>query len=154
MLICKLNLEVKELAAENMRSFEHASWMVGLSNKSLTITGIYRPPPKSSITNAMFVGDFTKYLSDLLTTKLNNIILGDFMHVGDPFNSEATIFKALSHFAFALAMICFDVYRHLPSLSVNSTTENNRSEMASQTQKQTQTLGVNEPVMIQWLHLA
>ena len=36
-----------------------------------------------------------------------------------------------------LAMIRFDVCRHLPSISMNSITVSNGSEMASQTQKQT-----------------
>ena len=52
--------------------------------------------------------------------------------------------KAHSHWAFALAMICFDVYQHLSSLSVNSTIESNGSEMVSQTQKQ------NENARCEW----
>ena len=47
-------------------------------------------------------------------------------------------------FTFALAIICFDVCWHLPSLSVIRTTENNVIEMPLQTQ--TQTLSVNEPL--------
>ena len=48
--------------------------------------------------------------------------------------------RALSHWAFVLAIVCFDVCRHLPLLSVNRT-ENNIIEMTSQAQK----LSVNEP---------
>ena len=51
-------------------------------------------------------------------------------------------------FAFAFAMICIDVCRNLPSLSMNSTTEGNGSEMALQMQKQTKTVGVNEPYQL------
>ena len=94
MLICKSMMDVKEIQSQNTRSFEHASWSVSINNKSLTITGIYHPPPKDGITNSMFVDDMTKHLSELLTNKHNNIILGNFnMHVDDPFDPEAGIFN-------------------------------------------------------------
>ena len=87
-------MDVKEIQSQNTRSFEHTSWSVSINNKSLTITGIYHPPPKDGITNSMFVDDVTEHLSELLTNKHNNIILGDFnMHIDDPFDPEAGIFN-------------------------------------------------------------
>ena len=94
MLICKSMIDVKEIQSQNTRSFEHASWSVSINNKSLTITGIYHPPPKDGTTNSMFIDDVTEHLSELLINKQNNIILGDFnMHIDDPFDPEAGIFN-------------------------------------------------------------
>ena len=94
MLIFKSTMDVKEIQSQNTRSFEHASWSVSINNKSLTITGIYHPPPKDGITNSMFIDDVTEHLSELLINKQNNIILGDFnMHIDDPFDPEAGIFN-------------------------------------------------------------
>ena len=94
MLICKSTRDVKEIQSQNTRSFEHTSWSVSINNKSLTITGIYHPPPKDGITNSMFINDVTEHLSELLINKQNNIILGNFnMHINDPFDPEAGIFN-------------------------------------------------------------
>ena len=94
MLICKSTMDVKEIQSRNTRSFEHATWSVSINNKSLTITGIYHPPAKDGITNAMFTDDVTEHLSGILTNKQNNIILGDFnMHIDDPLDPEACIFN-------------------------------------------------------------
>ena len=94
MLICKSTMDVKEIQSQNTRSFEHASWSVSINNKSLTITGIYHPPAKDGITNAMFIDDVTEHLSEILTNKQNNIILGDFnIHIDDPLDPEAGIFN-------------------------------------------------------------
>ena len=94
MLICKSMMDVKEIQSQNTRSFEHASWSVSINNKSLTITGIYHPPAKDGITNAMFIDDVTEHLSEILINKQNNIILGDFnIHIDDPLDPEAGIFN-------------------------------------------------------------
>ena len=94
MLICKSTMDVKELQSQNTRSFEHASWSLSINNKSLTITGIYHPPAKDGITNAMFIDDVTEHLSEILINKQNNIILGDFnIHIDDPLDPEASIFN-------------------------------------------------------------
>ena len=94
MLICKSTMDVKEIQSQNTRSFEHATWSVSINNKSLTITGIYHPPAKDGITNAMFINDVTEHLSEILTNKQNNIILGDFnIHIDDPLDPEAGIFN-------------------------------------------------------------
>ena len=94
MLICKSTMDVKEIQSQNTRSFEHATWSVSINNKSLTINGIYHPPAKDGITNAMFINDVTEHLSEILTNKQNNIILGDFnIHIDDPLDPEAGIFN-------------------------------------------------------------
>ena len=94
MLICKSTMDVKEIQSQNTRSFEHASWSVSINNKSLTITGIYHPPAKDGITNAMFIDDVTEHLSEIPINKQNNIILGNFdIHIDDPLDPEAGIFN-------------------------------------------------------------
>ena len=51
-----------------------------------------------------------------------------------------------THTAFAFAKISFDVCPYLPLLCVNSTIDNNGTQMESQKQKQTQMLGTIEPL--------
>ena len=94
MLISKSNLTVKLIQRGNLRSFEHASWSISCKNKTLTITGIYHPPPKGRVTNAMFIDVLTPYLQDLLTSNQHNIITGDFnMHIDNPTDNDAVIFN-------------------------------------------------------------
>ena len=65
-----------------------------MRRKTITITGIYHPPPKNMITNGMFIDDITNHLTSLLPTTTNNIILGDFnMHINDMNSNDAIIFK-------------------------------------------------------------
>ena len=48
MLICKSNYRVKGIHKGCTRSFDHATWSVGINNKSITVTGIYHPLPSST----------------------------------------------------------------------------------------------------------
>ena len=65
-----------------------------MRRKTITITGIYHPPPKNIITNRMFIDDITNHLTSLLPTTTNNIMLGDFnMHINDMNSNSAIIFK-------------------------------------------------------------
>ena len=65
-----------------------------MKKKNITVTGIYHPPPKNTITNRIFIDDITDHLISLLPTATNNIILGDFnMHINDINSNNAGIFK-------------------------------------------------------------
>ena len=93
MLICKSSFDVKLVDKANTRSYEYATWKLSYKKKTVTLTGIYHPPPKGKVTNGMFIDDLTVHLTELLTNKHNNIILGDFnMHVDDPNDTDAGIF--------------------------------------------------------------
>ena len=54
------------------KSAYHPNWQrrrtcpLMVSKKTITITGIYHPPPKDNITNAMFIDDITDQLTSLL----------------------------------------------------------------------------------------
>ena len=93
-LITKDNIKVSKRNYGLCRSFEHATWSLTLSNKTITITGVYHPPPKEHVTNGMFIDDFTQYLTKLLQNFKNNIITGDFnMQIEDPTNTGAVSFN-------------------------------------------------------------
>ena len=84
----------KLVARGQTRSFEYTTWLLVMKKKNITVTGIYHPPPKNTITNRMFIGDITDHLISLLPTATNNIILGDFnMHINDSNSNDACIFK-------------------------------------------------------------
>ena len=82
------------MAKGQTRSFEYATWLLVMKKKNITVTGIYHPALKNTITNSMFINDITDYLISLLPTATNNIILGDFnMHINDSNSNDAWIFK-------------------------------------------------------------
>ena len=61
-----------------------------MKRNNITVTGIYHPPPKNTITNRMFIDDVIDHLITLLSTATNNIILGDFnMHINDINSNDA-----------------------------------------------------------------
>ena len=65
-----------------------------MKKKNITVTGIYHPPPKNTITNRMFINDINDHLISLLPTATNNIIFGDFnMYINDSNSNDASMFK-------------------------------------------------------------
>ena len=58
-LIHRSTSEVKLVAKGQTRSFEYATWSLTMRRKTITVTGIYHPPPKDKITKAMFIDDVT-----------------------------------------------------------------------------------------------
>ena len=83
-LIHRSTSDVKQVAKGQTRSFEYATWSLMRRRKTITITGIYHPPPKDKITNGMFIDNITDHVTFLLPATTNNVILGDFtMHVND-----------------------------------------------------------------------
>ena len=86
--------DVKLVAKGQTRSFEYATWSLMVSKKTITIIGIYHPPAKDNITNAMFIDDITNHLTSLLPATKNNVILGDFnMHINDMSSNDVVIFN-------------------------------------------------------------
>ena len=93
-LIHRSTCDAKLVAKGQTRSFEYVTWLLVMKKKNITVTGIYHPPPKNTITNRMFIDDITDHLISLLPTATNNIILGDFnMHINNSNSNDACIFK-------------------------------------------------------------
>ena len=92
-LIHRSTSNAKLIAQGQTRSFEYATWQLTMKKNNITVTGIYHPPPKNTITNRMFINDVTDHLITLLSTATNNIILGDFnMHNNDINSNDACTF--------------------------------------------------------------
>ena len=93
-LIHRSTSDVKLVARGQTRSFKYATWLLVMKKTNVTVTGIYHPPPKNTVTNRMFIDDITDHLISLFPTATSNIILGDFnMHINDINSNEASIFK-------------------------------------------------------------
>ena len=126
MLITKPNIEVRELNSGYTKSFEHATWQLMIKNKTITLTGIYHPPPKEGITNSMFIDELTTYISNLRTDNQHNIITGDFnMHIDDPHDNDAV--------NFCDTMLAFGLIQHVtkPTHHLGNTLDLIFSEMDS-----------------------
>ena len=70
-------------------------WELRAKNHIMTIHGIYHPPYSTTnrATNAMFIKEFTDYVSSCLPTHQNNIFIGDFnLHISNQLDTDATIF--------------------------------------------------------------
>ena len=94
-LIHKAQYPVKLISSGHKTSFESAMWELRAKNNTITIHGIYHPPYSTTnrITNAMFIEEFTDYVSSCLPTHQNNIFIGDFnLHVSNQLDTDATIF--------------------------------------------------------------
>ena len=62
-------------------------------NKTINILGIYHPPPKQHLTNAIFLDELMELLTTRLPNMENAIILGDFnMHIEDTNDYNSKIF--------------------------------------------------------------
>ena len=76
-------MEVK-IEAEHQHTMEYVTWHVNLKNKTITILGIYHPPPKQDQINTTFLDEITELLTSKLPNMKSAIILGDFnMHKED-----------------------------------------------------------------------
>ena len=59
-------------------------WTVSVSNETITIVGIYHPPPNEQNTHAAFLNEFIRKIDDVRTSYSNLIILGDLnIHVNN-----------------------------------------------------------------------
>ena len=64
-------------------------------NRHLTIVGLYHPPYSSiNPPNSIFIDEITELLTEILPTRNNHIILGDFnIHINDNDDVDAQIFS-------------------------------------------------------------
>ena len=93
-MVCRKKFEVTTLTSGQNRTFEHITWIVQVNKKSLSITGIYHPPPKDRVTNSMFIDDITNHLTSILPTTQRNLILGDFnIHIDGVHDNDALAFN-------------------------------------------------------------
>ena len=86
-------MKSEKIEAQHQCMIEYAIWHVSIKNKTIHILGIYQPPPKQYLTNAIFLDE----LMELLTTRLPNIenaiIWGDFIiHIEDTNDYNSKIF--------------------------------------------------------------
>ena len=92
-LLYKDNMKIKKIEAQHLCMIEYAIWQVSIKNKTINILGIYHPPPKQHLTNAIFLDELTELLTTRLPNMKNAIILGDFnMHIADTNYYNSKIF--------------------------------------------------------------
>ena len=52
-LLYKENMKIKKIEAQHLCMIEYAIWHASIKNKTINILGIYHPPPKHHLTNAI-----------------------------------------------------------------------------------------------------
>ena len=80
------------------KSFEAIDIQVSCDSTTISIIGLYRPPPsrKNCLTNRMFFEDFSKLLSDFGNAHREFCIVGDFnFHFDNTINCEVVRLKSL-----------------------------------------------------------
>ena len=85
-IIYKSQLQMEPKCNGQMHSFEYGVWKVKTKKTTITVIAIYYPPytAKSPSTNAMFLDDFTNWLSERLPDYKNVAITGDFnIHINN-----------------------------------------------------------------------
>ena len=88
-LIIKENLNITEIKMDQRQSFEFGFWNIKSVDTSINLIIIYRPPQIEGITVNKFTDEFIKFLSEILPTYKNLIILGDFsIHINDEDNVD------------------------------------------------------------------
>ena len=94
-IITKLHLGQCKLDEGQKQSFQYAIWKISTKHDTITEVVIYHPPcsTQQSVTNAIFLEEITKWLTDVLTNHNNITLEGDFnLHVNDGNNKDASIF--------------------------------------------------------------
>ena len=92
-LLYKDHMEVKKTEAQYLHTIGYATWQGNLKNKTITIIGIYHPPPRQGQSNTTFLDEITKLLTSKLPNMENAIILEDFsMHIEDLTDNNSQIF--------------------------------------------------------------
>ena len=85
-----MNVKVNKISSRNNETFEQAIWKIQISNQTLHLCAIYRPPDKSEM---LFIDDFTEFMADVIAEYSNLIVVGDFnMHINKDDNPNASIF--------------------------------------------------------------
>ena len=92
-LLYKDNMKIKKIETQHLCMIEYAIWHVSIKNKTIHILGIYHPPPKQHLTNAIFLDELMELLTARLPNIENAIILGDFnIHIEDTNDYNSKIF--------------------------------------------------------------
>ena len=94
-LVTHQHTRVKEVTSHIYDSFEYGIWIVKHLGITLTICGIYRPPPsaQNKLTINQFLDEFTKFTAEVITQHTNPIFIGDFnVHANDLNNPNTEIF--------------------------------------------------------------
>lgn len=85
---------VKKVVLQRPRTFEVALWQLMMNDLSYNVLGIYRPPSSHLYNTAMFIDEYTEFLTRILPQYNSLVILGDFnIHVNDESDADAMIFK-------------------------------------------------------------
>ena len=86
-------MKIKKIEAQHLCTIEYAIWQVSIKNKTINILGIYFPPPKQHLTNAIFLDELMELLTTRLPNMENAIIWGDFnIHIEDTNDYNIKIF--------------------------------------------------------------
>ena len=94
-LVTHQHTRVKEVTSHTYDSFEHRIWIVKHPGITLTICGIYRPPPlaQNKLTINQFFDEFTEFTAEVITEHTNPIFIVDFnVHANDLNNPDTEIF--------------------------------------------------------------
>ena len=83
-LIYKSHYKATTITKGHKPTFEFATWELKIKNKTLTVHGIYHPPPslRNKTTDLAFIEEFLEFASNTLPEHQNSIYIGDFnLHV-------------------------------------------------------------------------
>ncbi|KAK6183398.1 hypothetical protein SNE40_010887 [Patella caerulea] len=114
-LVYRDNSKVKLIKHDILRTFEYAIWKLVSGNICFHIIGIYRPPysEKHRWTVNHFIDEITEFLTDVLPSIKNPIIMGDFnIHIDDESDAEACIFADIMNALGFIQHVTFSTQRH------------------------------------------
>ena len=86
-LVSKTKYKLKQVSEKELNTFQVAEWNLSVSHNCINVFGIYRPPLGSPLE---FLDEFTEWVSDVMSNKLNVILAGDFnLHTNNPNDDNA-----------------------------------------------------------------
>ena len=86
-LVTKTKYKPKQVSQKELNTFQVAEWNLSVSHNYINVFGIYRPPQGSPLE---FLDEFTEWVSDVMSNKLNVILAGDFnLHMNNPNDDNA-----------------------------------------------------------------
>ena len=100
-LLVRRNLNVQEIAAKELRSFEYLELIVSSCTFKVRLVILFHPPysPSHLVTTSTFLSDFADYLETLILSTEPLVINGDFnVHVDVSTNPDATRLSDLLDF--------------------------------------------------------
>ena len=86
-LVGKTKYKPKQVSEKELNTFQVVEWNLSVSHNCINVFGIYRPPLGSLLE---FLDEFTEWVSDVMSNKLNVILAGDFnLHMNNPNDDNA-----------------------------------------------------------------